>query len=231
MNHPGFRGAADDIALNHLENICRSAVSSISSPKQLPCLSKLKTYLDVRKQTLWVRLSKDRNCEIKHQLTPAPTPFLRGFPVIHCGWNPKPQVPTKWVISIALMQLFFWSLLTFADELMAADPLGFVTKSELTTLQWVDACLGLICVATLILVGHLLKTHSDFSWRALLTSSLVTTVIFIYVLHCAMNGGSISRKMLHSYKEVLLNTGSHNDKIGVTSFPPFKIVFLLMTKV
>ena len=72
--------------------------------------------------------------------------FLQNsaFPVITVGWNPKPQLPNKWIISLAILQLCFWSFVTISDEVQATQPLAMIDQTEKTIGQWVDGFLGIL---------------------------------------------------------------------------------------
>ena len=72
--------------------------------------------------------------------------FLQNsaFPVITVGWNPKPQLPNRWIISLAILQLFFWSIVTISDEIQATQSLAMTNQNERTIGQWVNGFLGIL---------------------------------------------------------------------------------------
>ena len=149
--------------------------------------------------------------------------------MISFGWNLNPKIPNKWIIRIALLQITFWILLTVADEVRMTDPLDLDTDSEKLFLHWTDGILGVFCAVSLLLVGHLVKTQSDLSWRFLLLCSFLNTGLFAYILGYVTNADSISEKMLHFFQTDPENYGFLD--LDLEYFPPIKIQVLIILKV
>ena len=146
--------------------------------------------------------------------------------MINFGWNLNPKIPNKWIIRTALLQVSFWILLTIADEFRMTDPLDFDSDSQKLFLHWSDGILGVFCAISLLLVGHLIKTQSDLSWRLLLLCSVFNTSLFAYILGYVTHADSISEKLLHVFHENLWEI-----EVDLMDFPPMKIQSLVILKV
>ena len=147
--------------------------------------------------------------------------------MINFGWNLNPKIPNKWIIRTAFLQVTFWILLTIADEFRMTDPLDFDSESQKLFLHWSDGILGVFCAISLLLVGHLVKTQSDLSWRLLLLCSLLNTTLFAYILGYVTHADSIAEKMLHVFHEDLVQ----DNEVDLVDFPPLKIQSLIILKV
>lgn len=153
-----------------------------------------------------------------------------NLPVIHLSWNPTPHVPSKWVIRIALLQLTFWLLMTIADELRVSNSdFDWGQKQDKSFLQWTDAVLGVLSSCSLLLVGHLVKSHSNISWQGLMLTSFLSSCLFFYVLIDALYGASISEKMVHHYTEVILQLQEAQPILNY--FPPAKTLTFVILKI
>ena len=152
--------------------------------------------------------------------------------MIHVGWNKSPEIPSKWVTCLGLMQLTFWLLMTLSDELRDVNSELLVGSSSAQQ-QWLDASLGLLSSCSLLLVGHLIKTHSNLSWQGLLFTSLLSVGLFTYVL-CAdcLFADSISEKMVQHYQEVVLYNHQpiEHELLTLQTFPPLKLRGLTVLK-
>ena len=114
--------------------------------------------------------------------------------------------------------------MTIADEVQMTHPEDFDTEFEKTWMHWSDGTLGVLSAISLLLVGYLVKTHSDLSWKLLLISSFLTTSLFVYILGYLSNTDSIPEKLLHAFHK---NVKSDTD---MTTFPPLTILCLSMLK-